>query len=276
MLKKKDTANHLRILWLTDLHLEFVSSSARLNALFQEIRSAQPDSILVGGDTGTAPSVEAYLLALEEQLQVPIYFVLGNHDFYRGSIWQVREVARKLSQRSNMLYWLPAEGVIELSANTALIGHGGWADGRLGNSSHSTVQLNDYLLIEEFIGLNVERRFQKLNVLGDEAAEHFHRVLPEAVNTYPNVLLLTHVPPFRDACWHEGQISDDEFLPHFTCKAVGDVLLEIMKGHSESHLTVLCGHTHGQGEVEILPNLLVKTGGAEYGEPKMQNVFHVE
>jgi len=89
-------------------------------------------------------------------------------------------------------------------------------------------------------------------------------------------LLLTHVPPFKASCWHEGQISDDEFLPHFACRAVGDVLVEAMQKHPKCDLTVLCGHTHSPGEATILPNLLVKTGGAEYGSPCIQELIAID
>ena len=112
--------------------------------------------------------------------------------------------------------------------------------------------------------------------LGDQAANHFRQLLPMACADYRKILLLTHVPPFREACWHEGGISDDEFLPHFTCKAVGDSLREIMLQNPHQNLTVLCGHTHGHGEVDILPNLHVKTGGAEYGQPEIQEMMIIE
>ena len=79
--------------------------------------------------------------------------------------------------------------------------------------------------------------------------------------------MLTHVPPFREACWHRGQISDDDWLPHFACRAVGEVLVEAMAAHPECEMTVLCGHTHSPGEAQVLPNLRVLTGGAEYGRP---------
>jgi hypothetical protein len=171
---------------------------------------------------------------------------------------------------------LTIEGIVELTANTALIGHDSWADGRLGHGVNSQVQLNDYVLIDELTGLSVKERFKKLNALGDEAAEHFQSLLPVGLKQYRHMLLLTHVPPFKNACWHKGRISNDEFLPHFTCQAVGDVLADIMKAHPESNLTVLCGHTHGRGEADILPNLHVKTGGAEYGQPKLQEMIVVE
>ena len=41
-------------------------------------------------------------------------------------------------------------------------------------------------------------------------------------------------------------------------------------------LLVLCGHTHGSGETQILDNLHVLTGGAKYGEPAIQRVFEFE
>ena len=43
-----------------------------------------------------------------------------------------------------------------------------------------------------------------------------------------------------------------------------------MSHSPQCQLTVLCGHTHGSGTVEILPNLQVHTGAATYGEPAIQ------
>jgi hypothetical protein len=48
-----------------------------------------------------------------------------------------------------------------------------------------------------------------------------------------------------------------------------------MQAHPGCQLTVLCGHTHGEGEATILPNLLVKTGGAEYGKPRLNELIVV-
>jgi hypothetical protein len=199
--------------------------------------------------------------------------VLGNHDFYKGSIAGMRAKIAQLTKRASLLHWLSESGVIELTPQTGLLGHDGWADGRLGNRVRSDVMLNDYFLIQEFVGLAPLRRFAKLSELGDEAARYLKSQLLPAVTRFPNLILLTHVPPFKEACWFERQISDDDFLPHFTCSAVGDVLVEIMRAHPDCRLTVLCGHTHGEGEATILPNLLVKTGGAEYGKPRLNELI---
>ena len=264
-----------RVAWATDLHLEFTTSTSEINILCESIIAQDAEALLIGGDTGTANSLRRHLRMLEEHLQLPIYFVLGNHDCYGGSIEGVRSVAASLAQNSRWLRWLPLEGCVRLAPNTGLVGHGAWADGRLGNGAKSQVLLNDFIHIRDLTGVSPEELFTKLNNLGDQAANYFRKILPEAVEQYRNLLLLTHVPPFKEACWHEGQISDDEFLPHFTCQAVGEVLLEMMQSYPECNLTVLCGHTHGSGTAQILPNLLVKTGGAEYGHPALQEVILV-
>ena len=96
------------------------------------------------------------------------------------------------------------------------------------------------------------------------------RIRVPAVQRFDSVIFLTHVPPLREACWYDGKISDDQWSPHFTCKAVGDALLDIMRQWPTKQLTVLCGHTHGAGEASPLPNVSIYTGGAVYGDPQVQ------
>ena len=75
--------------------------------------------------------------------------MLGNHDFYRGSIPKTRQEVAEVAQESRHLEYLTASGVIELTPKTAIIGHDGWADGRLGDYENTEVILNDHLLIAE-------------------------------------------------------------------------------------------------------------------------------
>jgi hypothetical protein len=156
-----------------------------------------------------------------------------------------------------------------------LVGHDSWADGRLGDFFHSDVMLNDYAIIAELTGLTWTERFAKLNALGDEAAEFLGDRVSEALSQRRDVVVLTHVPPFRESCWHEGQISNDDFLPHFACRGVGDRLAAIMRDHPESMMKVLCGHTHSSGSARIQSNLEVLTGDAKYGEPRLQQVLEL-
>ncbi len=264
-----------RLAWVTDAHLNFLRPG-RVEDFYRTLSASAADAFLIGGDLGEAPDVALHLNALGDRLARPVYFVLGNHDFYRGSIAGVRATVAALCGARPDLHYLSASGVVPLTEDTALVGHDGWGDGRLGDYGGSPVALNDWRLIDEFAGLGRADRLAKLHALGDEAAAHLRAVLPAALVQHRHVLVLTHVPPFREACWHEGRVSGDDWLPHFACKAAGGAVAEAAAAHPDRQMTVLCGHTHGAGEAQVLPNLRVFTGGAVYGAPVIQRVFDIQ
>ncbi len=277
----------MRLAWLTDIHLDFVSDPER-QRFVQEIVAAEPDAVAISGDIAVAGTFAKELKQLAAAVDCPVYFVLGNHDYFGGSIADVRNRAAQLAQSTDpvdsQVFWLPAAGPISLVDDTVLIGHGGWGDGRSGRFFESHLVLHDYLKIEELAaqfdaskhkGKLPQALFQKLNQLGDEAADCLRTLLPAALQQAGHVMLLMHVPPFRDACWYNGRLSDDIWAPHFVCEAAGEYLRTEMQQHPDQRLTVLCGHTHGEGTTDILPNLHVITGKAEYGKPAVQRVFDV-
>lgn len=276
----------MRLAWATDIHLNFLDPAPRRQ--FYQSLGEDSDAVAISGDIAESMDIEAYLREMEQSLKRPLFFVLGNHDFYRGSIGRTREAIARLAAQSEHLVYLTANEVVELTPTTALVGHDGWADSRLGDFQNSNVILNDYVLIEELrkwegngldgqdLVLDKESLAEALEVLGDEAGRHFERTLSEAAEKYADVIAVTHVPPFREAAWYEGRTSDDNYLPHFSCRAVGDAMLRVMKSNPQCNLLVLCGHTHGSGEVQPLNNLKVLTGKAVYESPEVQRVFEIE
>jgi 3',5'-cyclic-AMP phosphodiesterase len=269
----------MRLAWLTDIHLNFIDTLA-MQEFFESV-AKQADAVAISGDIAESPGVFHYLRKIEEIVQKSIYFVLGNHDFYRGSVSQVRRLAAEVATESKHLKYLTAMSVEQLTPSTAIIGHDGWADGRLGDYDHSDIILNDHLLIAELAvcwnGVDVDKRRLKpiLEALADEAAQHFEKVLEMAASEYPNVIAVTHVPPFREAAWYQGKPSNDDFLPYFASKVVGEVMQSVMKRHPQSNLLVLCGHTHGGGEIKPLENVRVLTGEAEYGKLRVNAILEV-
>ncbi len=264
-----------RAAWLTDLHLNFVRDGEAI-ALLQSVSQKTTSAVFISGDISEGSELDHHLELIATHLACPVYFVLGNHDFYHSSFGAVHRVVEAACARHLELMWLSKADFVELTPSTALVGHDGWADARLGDYERSLVSMNDHFLIEDFVGLNKQERLPLLHSLGDEAAAHLARVLPHALERYAHVVVLTHVPPFRGACWHQGQISDDHWLPHFTCDAVGQALLRALRAHPEKRITVLCGHTHGAGEYAPLDNLRVITGGAEYGRPTVQQTIEFD
>ena len=263
-----------RIAWLTDIHLNFVEPAA-IDELLHEVKDAHPEAVLIGGDIGEAHDVERHLSQIATQLERPTYFVLGNHDFYQSSILAVRESMRALCSKSDFLCYLTQSPVITLTKSVGLIGHDGWADARSGDYENSDVFLSDYALIAELSGHYEMDRRPMLNQLGEQAADYVRALLPDALEHFEEVILLTHVPPLRAACWHEDRISDDNWAPHFVCQIMGETILDIMSDYPDRTLTVLCGHTHSGGETRPLDNVHIITGSAVYGRPAITKVFEL-
>lgn len=200
----------MKLAWLTDIHLNFLRPTG-LEAFLASLADTEADAFLLGGDLGEAHDVAGFLNQIDTSVQRPVYFVLGNHDFYQGTIAGVRAKVRQLCSALPNLRYMPDVGVVPLTESACLIGHDGWGDGRLGDYHGSDVLLNDFGLIGEFGGFweDKDERLAKLHALGDEAAAHFRTMLPDALRRFRHVIVLTHVPPFSEACWHEGKVSDD-------------------------------------------------------------------
>jgi len=269
----------MRLAWATDIHLNFARADVRHR--FLDSVAQEADAVVITGDIAESCDVVTYLRQMERALRRPIYFVLGNHDFYRGSIAATREAVARAAADSEYLVYLTAEDVVELTPQTALVGHDGWADAQYGDFENSEVILNDYVLISDLrwwrdrLTLDKPRLATALLMLGNEAGRHFRRTLSQAAGAYPHVIAATHVPPLREATWHLGRLSDDDWLPHFSCRAAGEAMLEVLSAHPQCRATVLCGHTHSSGECVPLENLRIWTGEAEYGEPRIERVMEV-
>jgi len=268
----------MRLLFATDIHLDHARKEA-IGDFCQAILDRDPDGVIITGDIAEAKTITKLLKIVESVIKRPIYFCLGNHDFYFGSISEVRAAMVKLTNESKYLRYLPQVGIVELSppedrGGVALVGHDGWADGRYGNFWTSTVALNDYLHIKDLACFGMKRLplYYKLNELGDEAAAYLRDALERAFKSYRKVVCATHVPPYPLSAVYNGKPSDDNWLPHFSCKAVGDVMTKIMLDRPDRELHVLCGHSHGDAEYQPLPNLRVTTGGAVYTKPEIQDL----
>lgn len=259
----------MKIAWLTDPHLNFASIQ-KAEALMAEVRQWEAGALVVTGDIGEAPDLEGWLGLMSATAGAPVYFVLGNHDYYRSSIAEVRGHVRELCAEVDGLVWLTESDPVALTETVGLIGHDCWGDARSGDYENTQVFLSDFMVIEDLRLQDRAELERRLKALGDEAAQHFRRVLPAALERFEHVVVATHVPPFVEAAWHEGNQSDDQWSPFFVCEAAGRVLREVMAEHPLRRMTVLCGHTHSAGDAWIAPNLHVRTGAAVYRKPALQ------
>lgn len=254
--------------WATDIHLDHLEPAER-RAFAQRMAAAGGEALLLTGDISDQRALGRHLHEMADVVGVPVYFVLGNHDYYHGAVEAGRSQVRELCAETPKLTWLHGAGVVRLRADVALVGVDGWGDARLGAPDTTPVLLHDFRYIEELAWLETPARNAVLRALGDESAAALSAPLHEALESCARVLVATHVPPFAEACWHEGALSDDDWLPFFSCAAVGALLLQAADAHPSQQIEVYCGHTHSPGVARLRPNLVVHTGGACYGAPDL-------
>lgn len=275
--------NIKNLAWCTDIHLNFLKLYQRYD-FYETILKSKADGVLITGDIAEGTDVIKTLNEMQEYLQLPIYFVLGNHDFWHFSVEELEAELEKLA--NDNLHYLTQETYTALSPETFLLGVDGWADGRLGNYKDSEVILWDSKLIpalREGIGMqmhgwthNRERLLANMQKQADLDAYHLEGQLTYALTHNPErIIIATHIPPFREASMYRGAISNDDFLPFYTCKAIGDVLLRTAEANPGTTFEVFCGHTHGAAHFQAAPNLLVEAGAAEYNHPAVQWVIDI-
>ena len=269
----------MKLAWLTDIHLNFLEPAVR-KIFYQDISSTRADAVVISGDIAEAPTISATLTEMAQVLANPIYFVLGNHDYYQGSVAKVRRTITELAQENSFLHWLPESGLVHLGKDTVLVGEDCWADGRYGDYTNSRVVLNDSHMIVELRDGSMLGKYQLLDAmqkLADKDAMRLRKTLEIATLKHsPNrIIVLVHVPPFIESCMHEGEISGDDYLPFFASKVTGDVLLEVASLKPKTEFLVLCGHTHSRSCHKPLSNLTIKVGDAEYCKPQVEDIIDI-
>lgn len=284
-----------KLCWCTDIHLDHLTeyvvlengqydgtrifSYAKLKEFCDNVNNTKSDALLITGDISEAPMVKSHLEMLEERIpEIPIYFVLGNHDYYHGSIKELRESMKNWSGKTGRLKWLNQSGIVRLTDKTALVGHDGWYDGGYGDWHRSRLVMADYHIISEM-------RFQPpvilhkiMQELAKQCADHIIEHVGEAAKNYENVMFATHVPAFRNnSRAPDRSLSDSSWLPNMSSKQTGDALLATARSHPKTKFMCFSGHTHTGWEERYLPNLQEFTGWSNYGSPSLSiEVVEVE
>jgi predicted phosphohydrolase len=267
-------------LWMSDIHLDYLTPPERSDFLrrlgyfhlFGDDDFFRADGMLVGGDISRNTQMADDLRALRGNSGLPLYYVPGNHDYYGGTIRDMRAKQLRLHRgyRSNKIYSLELIPAVRLGLHgeVGLVGHGCWGDTRSGDYDSSDLHtMADFREIWDFKNLNLRQRKEVLMKLGDEAAAHLKKGCSTlATHGCEHVVVLTHVPPFPEASTFEGKVND-KGLPYVCCQAAGAVLQEVAKVFPHVRFTVLSGHSHEEVRLAVLPNLKVLVRKAAYYEP---------
>ena len=266
------------LVWTSDTHLNFLKPKQATKFFGEALMQENPDAtgLIITGDISDGKRLEEHLRQLAAGWTKPIYFVLGNHDYYDSSWKRIDFVVARLTKEIPNLFWLN-EGSHEIDGHV-ICGCGGWYDAYHGNSN-SCIDLNDFYIIDElqpqskYRPLLLEEIRKRAGYEADVLTKH----LREACKTDNKVIVVcTHVAPYAESAWHEGKHSDAEWVPWFSSMSTGTVLDRFAENNPEKQFVVLCGHSHGSGIYQRKDNMTVYTGPARYGMPDVTGVLNTK
>lgn len=278
-----------KYVWASDIHLDHIDDDAKLVEFANSLVVSDPVGVFLTGDISNANRLVYHLSVLERVVQRPVFFVLGNHDYFYGDIESVRKSMRQVSNMSQYLKYMPLSSYVALSPATALVGHDGWYDAVYGDGDRSRFLMNDWSLIKDYVPASGGGQYMNMmkgvkdkaeviaisRRLAHEGVTHIMNGIKSAVRYHKNVVVLTHYPPFRESHIYNGAIGDAEAQPWFTSGMMGTMLLDAAKAFPAVSFTVLAGHTHGLYAGQPLPNLKVNVAGARYGRPDVAGTIEV-
>ena len=260
-------------LWLSDLHLD-QADRGKTGILLDQISGIAYGALVVTGDISNASQLPGHLRMLAAaSAPRPMYFILGNHDYYDSSIGEVEGNVAAICRTVKNLHHLGGDEIIPLGSGVALIGHGGWADARAGYGRHTVIDSPDRHRIDDFLHLDRQAMLARMRTLGRDSAAIIRHTLPLALSRHRHVVIATHVPPFPETARYNGQRCGEAHLPHYTNLSAGLAIRGIARAFPKNFITILCGHAHSPVRMRILPNLEVRVGGAQTGNPAVQDLI---
>lgn len=281
-----------KLAWCTDIHLDFIDGPNDVGRVHEEF--AEPlarsgcDGVVLSGDISLARHVTRHLNILDRIVNKPIYFVLGNHDFYGGSFASVRAEVMSLCDRSENLRYLTGTGPFSLSEKVALVGDDGWYDAGHGDPFRSPYVMSDWLKIRDYTdggarivgmyghGVDMGNVVSITRKIAYESVMRIQPALLAAAATHSTVVVITHVPPWTQVHRHDGKSGSPVAHPWYTSRMMGDAILEVAATFPNVRFEVFCGHTHGKCDAQILPNVFCHVGGSEYGSPDLAGMIRVD
>lgn len=256
--------------WATDVHWTIADDTER-EAFLRGLEAnglKRLDLVLLTGDIGDGLDATCEALsAIVERLGVPVFFVLGNHDYYGAHVARARSIVSRLMLDGRLFYMTALDTAIEVGS-VAYCGVDGWGDASYGDPTAAVMSMSDWFEIRDLAGsYPPEPPVSILRDLAHADADRLSRQLRSISERVREVVVLTHVPPWPGAAWHKGRPSDGYALPWFCCGATGRAIDAFAEARPDIQVTVYCGHTHSPGCYDRSANVTCVTGAASYGYP---------
>lgn len=234
--------NFHSLLWLTDIHAD-KKDSKEIEKFISSISTYSVDLICITGDIAEGNKTLNFLNNLFFQVQKPIAFVLGNHDFFENSI-QVFQT--ELASQLKNFYYLPNTNGIQLNQHTFLLGIDNWYN--LNDHDYSQVEIipDDFHAIRDLQQLSSLELIAFFEQKAEEAIQQLRLKLDYAQTlNIKKLYLALHVPPYTPSCYFEDAfLKNEPWKYYWSCAPIGQFINEYASKHPDIDITILSGHTH--------------------------------
>jgi len=264
-----------KFLWYSDTHFNrslFLSKTRFVN----HIKKEGPKGIFLTGDISCGLFIKSDLEYFAKNIVCPIYFVLGNHDYYYSSFNEIHDQMSWLTKKYKNLIWLTKSEPIELNEEVCLLGTEGWYDSSLGNYQYIKYT-TDWFLIKEPRRLpSFQDRIDFFRTKANDSVDFIVKHLDKLFDKYKTIYFLTHFPPWKEATRDQGTFLEPFWLPYNVNNRLGKKIEELMSGHKKRNIIVLAGHTHSSSHIRISKNIQCIVSDAKYfGQPKTENHIYI-
>lgn len=270
----------MNLAWLTDIHLDCADNPVQsLRDLRDE--AAASDALIISGDISIGPGIVQHLGLLEDVFEKPIFFVLGNHDYYYSDIMSVRRNVKGVCRNMSYSKYLGSLPYVLLDNRSAIVGADGWYDGFNGNCMGSEILMNDWIKIQDFspaiqntpMGKQINKQavLQIARAICKDSVSHVINGIKAAADRCDKIIIVTHVPPFLES-YTSAKFKDadaNHIVPWYTSKMMGEAINAAANHYTDKQFVVLSGHTHSSFEGNLAANLEVHVGKSVYGTPQI-------
>lgn len=244
---------NVKIIFLTDLHLNRMFSWQR-SSFYKKIIKENPGAIIITGDISNGNNLYNDLVFLAS-LKTPIYFTLGNHEFWKSSFEEITSQVRELCKIFPNLIWLTESDIVPLKYQTFLIGADGWYDGRSGVENYLRFSI-DRLYIKEYKGKTFDEQLNLMRSLADNATDSIIKKLNQAIDIgAKTIYIATHFPPYKEASRSRIPILKDFWKSYDINFNLGERVKEIAN-IKDINIIFISGHVHKEKILQVSNNIL--------------------
>lgn len=258
-----------RLAWCSDIHLGFLQEPRLRVEFFKSIRSSGADGVIISGDVSIASRIGGDLDDMATFLGVPVWFCLGNHDWWGDSLAALHRRLETAIAGNPLLRWLPKAGVVALNRDVALVGVDNWADCPVEPGGRKP---RDWYQISDFFELDTPARLDLSRYLAVEAAHALEKLLLRAAG-HSRVIVACHIPPYFSDAPYLVSPGDVHLPEHFCSRATGDAIINVSRQFQSVCFTVLCGHIHVRCRRRVSDNIEVRIAAADYGRPQIEQII---